>query len=344
MKKILLLVCVVACLCLIFDISTVNFSFSFLKKDKGEVNSKAEVNSSEVPLAAIGAGASAEQTVNPYSTESAPLQPEHPPTDSDDGWYTQWVRVSHTEGKGIGYPCGFTSLQLLFGPEYVGGQVLPLLDVGFHYFNDNTTAGNVGFIARYIPTVSNWLPGLNVYYDFRTINSQYFNELGLGVEVLGKRLDFFANGYLPIGHMTQKAHTHRHNYPGGYFVKFSTYRTILGGLDAGMGIILLQKAGFQIYTSGGPYLLTGRRTAPFWGGSLLLETDYKDIIAVTLSGSHDSHFGTIFQIQVSLSWPLYKDPKVDPPASTRQVYQPIQRKPVFPMRGPHCNCCWDSNF
>ena len=47
---------------------------------------------------------------------------------------------------------------------------------------------------------SNRILGGHVNYDGRTTaNGNYFNQMTFGIESLGSRLDFRANGYIPIG-------------------------------------------------------------------------------------------------------------------------------------------------
>ncbi len=121
------------------------------------------------------------------------------------------IAMSHVEGfgpiigpgagGGIAYGTDYTTVQVLFAPIYHPGHFVPMLDVRGHKFDNNTYASNIGIVARYIPQPNSFcdLLGLNAYWDWRQGFRGHYNQLGLGIEVLGKRWDFRANGYVPIG-------------------------------------------------------------------------------------------------------------------------------------------------
>ena len=78
------------------------------------------------------------------------------------------------------------------------------------------------------------------------------------------------------------------------------------------------------------------------GGKVRLRPQYKDYIALDLSFIHDNVFGSIFQVEVIFSLPLYqlnyiKDKKGPCGISNRKVYQPIQRFWVMPLSERCCS-------
>lgn len=256
------------------------------------------------------------------------------------------VSYAGSPEDGVGLLANYTSLDILFGPDYAPGHVLPLVDLRGTYFNSNTFAGSAGIVTRYIPQSFCALIGVNAYYDFRGGSKGNFNQIGVGFELLGERWDFRANGFIPVGRNKHKSTCLFNNYIGDYFIKRDANELSFYGANAEIGRLLFPSETFLVYAAGGPYYLTGKVCSNAWGGYFRMRPQYKDYIALDLSVSHDTIFKTVFQAQIIISIPLYqmgsKSSKIGPCGITnRQVYQPVIRFDAIPINK---RCSWDFNY
>ncbi|MES2121307.1 MAG: inverse autotransporter beta domain-containing protein [Chlamydiota bacterium] len=255
------------------------------------------------------------------------------------------IAMGHSEGKGIGFDYGYTTLDIALAPYYQKGHVLPMIDINADYFDDNTWEANLGVIARYIPKEAPVLPGLNMFYSWREGRRANYQMLTIGFELLGAVWDLRANGYIPIG---QRKHINRHKqkFPGGFESEIIDNEFALSGFNAEVGVQFFQAGNFFLYAAGGPYYLTGPFDTKSWGVEGRLQPQYNDYITMNLSVSNDRIFGTIFRAELVLSVPLYnftsmKNRSGPGKITNRQIYQPVKSfDPVMLSRG----CCWNGNF
>src|SRR5580658_7202074 len=105
--------------------------------------------------------------------------------------------VRHIEAGGIGYNTGYSSLDVFLATDPNKWRVMPFLDLRGHVFNNGTYAANGGIGARGMWGCRAY--GINGYYDFRNTNRRNYNQVGAGLETLGKLWDLRVNGYLPVG-------------------------------------------------------------------------------------------------------------------------------------------------
>ena len=57
-------------------------------------------------------------------------------------------------------------------------------------------AANIGLGTRILRS---HIHTLGAYYDYRQTKNYHYNQISLNYENLGKRFDWRANGYLPVG-------------------------------------------------------------------------------------------------------------------------------------------------
>jgi hypothetical protein len=257
---------------------------------------------------------------------------------------------------GVGYDTGYTTLAFqLFPNVQPAAQSLYFIDARFHYFNDNKWAANLGFAVRSYKECWDAVLGINAFYDFRQIHDE-FHQVGVGLEMLGRRFDLRVNGYLPIAQTTFFGHTHNYNYPGGYFASCTGINRALVGGDAEICTSFWRCGcrswcGSQIdpYIGIGPYYYTQRNQKnPFWGAKARIGVNVGRRCTVEVRGSHDKFFGTLIQGFISFNFTL--GPKQIPyspgccydPCVDAQLHSPIQRQEIIAESKP-C-CCWSSNF
>ncbi len=253
---------------------------------------------------------------------------------------------SQVFGNGVGYRSGYSTLGVLTAPEYTGLAVLPFLDTRAHLLNNNRWAANVGLGGRYLSKSHPLIVGLNAFYDYREGTYGPFNQVGAGIELIGKRLSFYGNGFTHIGKNRRKQTCVFDDYIGDYFAINRKTESSFSGFDAALSWMALEKGDFRIFATGGPYFLTGKPQSNIWGGQVSLMSQYNDYVSISVSVSHDPFFGTFIQGGLVFSLPLYtftslKDKEGPGGQTNRQIYQPVQRREIIPTK--HDNC-WDSNF
>jgi hypothetical protein len=107
-----------------------------------------------------------------------------------------FLKSRHVEHRGIGYQEGYTTLELFAIPSQTVFGFYPYCDLRGHIFNDGKGAFNAGLGARFL---KHRIWGFNTYYNIRKAHKKLFNQVAAGFESIGKRWDFYANGYLVVG-------------------------------------------------------------------------------------------------------------------------------------------------
>jgi hypothetical protein len=295
----------------------------------------------------------------PFEIDSKPLVADYfssgnkaPDVSKKPSGYSFWPKrmiLRHVEGwgEGISFGTDYSTCALFISPDYHVGKVMPILDLRGHRFDNNTYAANIGLGGRYIPESGSFcqMLGFNAFYDWREGKKGNYNQLGLGLEILGDRLDFRANGYAPIGTKSRKTKCTFNDYDGDYYAikrecEFTSY-----GFNAEIGYYAVKSADFFLYTALGPYYLVRRHHDKTRGGMFRVRPQYKDYLAFDFIVSYDSLFKTVYQAQIVLSLPLYqlskKGNKRPCNLTDYQIYQSIERYEVMPLGR---RCCWQTNF
>ncbi len=265
------------------------------------------------------------------------------------------IYISHVDGtnNGIAFASNYSTLGIVFAPDYCPGSVLPMLDVRVHRFDNPAYGFNAGLIARYVPNpssgVSNFCQvlGVNAYYDYREGFIGYYQQLGSGLEVIGSRWDFRSNIYFPIGPKRNVKTCVFDDYIGDYIIIKNAYESVSFAFNAEVGYYFVNTCSFFLYGAAGPYYIAGRKChSKTRGGKARIRPQYKDYIALDLSVSYDPLFQTVWQAELIFSLPLYqlsysKSSKGPCGISNRQIYQPVERFEVMPLGRRDC---WTTNY
>ncbi len=262
------------------------------------------------------------------------------------------LTLRHVEGvgEGVSYGTDYSTLAILSSPDYREGYILPMLDLRGHRFDNNLLAANIGLIGRYIPEAEDRfyeVLGFNVYYDWREGFKWDYQQIGVGLEILGKKWDFRANGYVPIGKKTFRTTCVYDDYEDGFYAihrdcEFTSY-----GFNAEVGYLAEWcSEQYMLYIAGGPYYLARKCLNNRRGGEIRIRPQYRDYLALDFSLSYDNVFHAVFQAQVIVYLPLYQ---IKPNAcrrnycglTERQIYQPVERFEVMPLGR---RSCWERNF
>ncbi len=259
------------------------------------------------------------------------------------------ITLKHAEGTGDkkGFATDYATLALLFASEYKLGHFMPMIDIRGHRFDNGSYAANVGLAGRYIPQPNSFceLLGLNLFYDWRQGLHRNFNQVGAGIEILGKRWDFRANGYVPFGHVVHRKKCIFKNYIGDFHGMHETCEFTNYGFNLEVGYLAVNSKNFLLYAAGGPYYLARKSSHhKTRGWEARVRPQYKDYLAVDFSISHDPVFETVYQAAVILYLPLYQvclKNKRPCGITDRQIYQPIERFEVMPLGR---RSCWKFNW
>ena len=237
--------------------------------------------------------------------------------------------LRHIEGKGIGYPEGYSSFDLFLSPNVDDFSYLPQIDLRGHVFNSGRFAANVGFSVRHQHACRVY--GASVYYDMRNADHGRFNQLGVSLESLGERWDFRMNGYLPFSR--KEGDLYATHLDG--LTLTGRQEIALKGLDLEVGTHFDPKQCWNFYTGAIPYCY-GAHGINAWGGKLRLLARYKNYVTFEIDGSYDSLFHGIVQGQLSFTLPF--GPKVAMRRNTpwkQWIVQPVLRSEIIATRHRH---------
>jgi hypothetical protein len=260
------------------------------------------------------------------------------------------ITLRHIEGPRdltSSYGTNYSTVEMLIGPEYKLGQFLPMVDLRGHRFDNTKYASNVGFVGRYIPDNFCKIYGANAYWDYRQGSWGGFHQLGVGIEVLGRRWDFRANGYIPLKTTERIKTCVFDDYIGDYVITRRKIEFVSYGYNAEVGYLAVRSDKFLLYGAASLYYLSGRGiSTDTRGGKFRIRPQYKDYIAIDLSVSYDNIFRAVYQAEVLFTIPLYhiashKYEKNRCGLTDRQIYQPVERYEIMPIGK---KCCWKTNF
>lgn len=256
--------------------------------------------------------------------------------------------LSHTEGSGIGYRRGFTTLDgFLMGESC---NLYPFIDIRGHGMDNRKIAGNFGAGLRYI-SESDWIFGINAYYDVRQgdhrdfdRNGHYFHQVGIGLEALSDCLDVRFNFYQPVGKKRWDFTQIHFNDGLGITPIFSFNRqTTFTYLNAEIGSYIgsgsfCNCVNWRTYFAVGPYMLKEHHKNEKWGAALRLDADLTPYLSLEFRTGYDQQFLGYGQVKLAIHFPLY------PLSSIRQVTDtcgypfsepvtvPVERIEIMPLK------------
>jgi hypothetical protein len=237
-----------------------------------------------------------------------------------------------TEGAGydsLGSVEGFVPLFQTPGESatYLGGRVF--LD------NNSLFGGNVMLGYRKYNQERDRVFGSYVSYDFRNTDENNFNQLGLGVESLGK-WDFRFNGYIPLGDNKEIAaqnFTGRTLFQGNdlRLERATLYDIALHGVDAEVGTRLTKIGSGDIRGYAGLYYYDGANSKEAFGWKTRLEARPSEFLGLGLSLQNDSLFDTRLVFSVGLRFLGSGAVKGSPNTNWARMSDFVQRQATIPV-------------
>ncbi|MBD2017238.1 S-layer family protein [Microcoleus sp. FACHB-53] len=238
------------------------------------------------------------------------------------------VDLRITPRLGVGYSTsgggydGFTRFEgfvpLLQNP----GTNLTFLEGRLLLDNSADLGGNLLLGHRLYNSELNRTFGGYVSYDNRSTGKSSFNQLGLGLESLGKVWDFRVNGYIPLGNSRKLVSETGFDtglqasgtpfFQGNYLItqairesqQVRRYEAALGGFDieAGAKIAKLGDSG-DLRGYGGVYYYGGKGTDSALGWRVRLEARPTDNLNIGVAVQDDRIFGTNVLFNVGVTFP-----------------------------------------
>lgn len=262
----------------------------------------------------------------------------------------EMIGASHTEGKGLGYSRGYTSLDLFLSQPLSQKRIVPFLDLRGHMFNDAEYAANAGLGFRWIRRRYVW--GVNIFYDYFETPRRPYNQVSMGLECLSTTWDVRLNGYLPVGH--KETDLYEFSYldisPDGFLLK-GTEQFAMKGIDLEVGHHFYNEIcqfvrDIDLYAGLGPYFYWGRSTATenafrpahkhIYGGRFCLSASYLDYVSIEGIVTYDTRFKWGGQAIVALTLPFdftfsSRDcGECKPSYCLRELlYQPVRRNEIM---------------
>ena len=239
------------------------------------------------------------------------------------------LTIRNTEGRGIGYNHGYSTLEGLIFPIHTDNNLWPFLDLRFHYFNNNEFSANGGIGVRYNADKQKIIYGLNVYYDYRSDHHQSlnFNQIGFGFELLWKQLDFRLNGYLPLEKEKTVKRSVFSDPSGEYISAREQVRVALSGLNAEFGRSIVKVKNLTIYGAIGPYYYRANDFCNTFGGQFRLNMRIAKYITLEGRVTYDHLFNTRGEGIIGLNFPL-GCPKSNKSTQNR-LTQHVQRNEII---------------
>lgn len=243
------------------------------------------------------------------------------------------IKFKHTEGKGIGFNQGYSTI------DYLGMQnwnhIETLVNLRGHVFNSGDFAGNGGLGTRFQTSQCSLL-GIYGFYDFRQYHHLFVQQVSAGTEFLTKWVDFRLNGYLPVGNNCAVQTRLFDHFSGNTIEVKKKFTGALPMVEFEIGApIRLEK----IYFTAGPYYLfhnttKGKLTKAGWGGKVHMNVNIGDYFSFGGGVSYDSVFdfgGTGF---ASINIPFGGKPKKMTSGCGRHKSMrsmPIMRNEIIPI-------------
>lgn len=226
-----------------------------------------------------------------------------------DGKQHYRASIRHIESGGIGYEDGYTTFEAFFASDPSQWKVTPFLDARGHVFDNGKWAANAGIGLRAL--LGGRVYGINTYYDYRNTGRLKANQIGIGLETLGKLFDFRINGYLPVGAKQSDPYDPTFGaFSGNSLLISQKYHSAMKGANAECGFHFGKSKSFDFYAAAGPYYFIGKMDPATWGGKARILGTFRDVLSVEILDSYDRTFHNKFQGQISLNFSLGPKSKV----------------------------------
>jgi hypothetical protein len=242
------------------------------------------------------------------------------------------VGLRHREARGVGYRDGYTTLEG-FAIYNRTTSFMPFIDLRGHVFNNGKFAGNAGLGGRFFfPSIDHVL-GCYLYYDVRQDRHHLTaQQLGPGIELLSKRMEYRLNGYFPVSDRKSDKYDFGFGaFDGNHILLKAKQRQVMTGMDAEIGAHLTQSTKCDLYAGAGPYYFSSSHTSS-WGGKARLLGRFKEYVSLEASYSYDRLFKSVVQGSIAISLPFGKKLRRQGDNCSSQINLALSRAAFSPYR------------
>ena len=216
---------------------------------------------------------------------------------------TQRITFKHREANGIGYPTGYTSAEGFFSTSKTP-NLLAFADVRAHVFNDSKKAYNLGVGFRSLIESRHAVLGANVFYDYRDGLHRAFNQIGVGLEILGTKWGLRANGYIPVHHTKKKYHDGFSKFKESSAIFSKRYEFAFIGCEVALDRELVKMKNWDLDAKVAGYWFNGDFGKNAGGGLFELSTNITRYLTLKGQASYDTLFRGVFQGEAAINFPF----------------------------------------
>ena len=229
-----------------------------------------------------------EETAEPVKTDaSINKKVDYQLPDCDRGPCSQRIAFRHQEGPGIGFTKGYSTFEGFF--SLAKDEYRFFTDLRGHVFNDGKWAANAGLgIRKMINEMA--IFGINLFYDYRHApHASHFNQMGSGIELLFKKWDLRANGYVSI---CNQKHLYQNGFEfsGNSGIFFKKYEQSMQGADLQIGRELFRTRYVDMHATAGGYFFSGVSGKSAAGALLRISARFTPYLSIEGQASYDSVF------------------------------------------------------
>lgn len=222
------------------------------------------------------------------------------------------ITISNTEGRGLGYNKGYSSLDIFLSQHFWDAQLVPFIDLRGHIFNNERKAVNAGLGLRWLNEGVIW--GINGYYDYLQTTHLLYRQASIGFEALSDAWEVRMNGYLPFGIKETGIYEISYELTPTTFLMKSREAFAMAGVDAEFGYHFFNFSDLDIYTGLGPYFYRGHSSATenvylpenkyAIGGRLRASVSFLSYFTLEGLTTYDSRFKWGGQVTLAISLPF----------------------------------------
>lgn len=216
--------------------------------------------------------------------------------------------IRHIEGDGIGYKEGYSTAEL-FLSRMVEDHLI-YLDGRGHIQNNGKWAANGGLGYRFRHDRSLRVYGVNAFFDHRKLNHIDFQQLGFGLETLGKYVNLRANGYIPFGKTKKTTNVYFDRFFQNHLLLKTDYKQAMWGIDGEIESEYFSYKDMDVGLAIGAYYFEGMASGKSAvGGKARATVKFYDSFYVKAHTSYDTLFDFNIQGEVGLSLSFFKAKK-----------------------------------